>query len=153
MTAAPTLATRAITVEETLPHSAETIWKLLTSSEMIARWLMRNDFTPGLGNSFTMQAQPMGDWDGTVSCTITAFDPPKRLSYTWVGGSSAKGAFAAALDSVVTWTLTPVAGGTSVKMVHDGFVSPQNDMGFEAMSGGWKSVLQRISALATEGPG
>ena len=54
----------------------------------------------------------MGDWDGTVRCTITACDPPRLLSYTWVGGSTTNPQFGTALDSTLTWTLTPVEGGT-----------------------------------------
>ena len=140
---------RAIVVEEVLPHSAETVWRVLTTSELIQRWLMRNDFTPALGAHFTMQARPMGDWDGTVACEITVFDPPRQLAYTWVGGSTANPEYGAALDSTVTWTLTSVDGGTSVKMVHDGFRSPRNDNAFSEMSGGWKTVLARISTIAS----
>jgi uncharacterized protein YndB with AHSA1/START domain len=150
MTAVPKPRTRAIVVEETLPHSPELIWKVLTTRELVARWLMQNTFEPGVGNSFTMQAHPMGDWDGTVSCTIFTYDPPRELSYSWVGGSNRPGAAAPALDSTVTWTLTPVADGTSVRMVHDGFVSPNNDMGYEAMSRGWANVVKRIGELAAE---
>jgi uncharacterized protein YndB with AHSA1/START domain len=142
--------TRAIVIEEVLPHSPEAIWTTLTRSDLIARWLMKNDFSPALGHRFTMQAQPMGDWDGTVRCEITAFDPPRLLTYTWVGGSSANPTHGSALDSTVTWTLTPVAGGTRLRMVHDGFRSPRNDLGYEAMSGGWTNIVQRIGAIAAD---
>jgi uncharacterized protein YndB with AHSA1/START domain len=144
-------AVRAITVEETVPHAADVVWKVLTTPELIERWLMRNDFTSGLGQRFTLQSRPMGDWDGTVKCAITTWDPPRELAYTWVGGSTANGGkHGSALDSVVTWTLTPVPHGTRVRMVHDGFRSPQNDAGYDAMSGGWKTVLPRIAQIAGE---
>jgi uncharacterized protein YndB with AHSA1/START domain len=150
MTALSGNDTRAIVVEEVLPHSPETIWATLTRSDLMARWLMQNDFTPGLGHKFTMQARPMGDWDGTVRCEITAFDPPRLLSYTWVGGSTTSPDYGSVLDSTVTWTLAAVPGGTRLRMVHDGFRSPQNDMGYEAMSSGWKSILPRIGVIAGE---
>ena len=150
MTAIAKDQTRAIVVEETLPHAPETIWTTLTRSDLIARWLMKNDFEPGLGRRFTMQSRPMADWDGTIRCEITAFDPPRLLRYTWVGGSTTSPDVGSALDSVLTWTLTPVEGGTRVRMVHDGFRSPQNDMGYDAMSQGWKSILPRIGAIAAE---
>jgi uncharacterized protein YndB with AHSA1/START domain len=142
--------TRAIVVEEIVPHTPETVWRVLTTPELVNRWMMKNNFTPGLGQKFTMHARPMGDWDGTVACEITAFDPPTLLGYTWVGGSVANASHGSALDSTVTWTLTPVSGGTKVRMVHDGFRSPQNDAGFDAMSGGWNTIVQRISAIASE---
>lgn len=140
--------TRAIIVEDTLPHSPETVWKVLTTSDLISRWLMQNDFSPAPGARFTMRSRPMGDWDGTVHCTVTIFDPPRCLAYTWVGGSSTPGAAAPSLDSTVTWTLEPVANGTRLRMVHAGFRSPENDMGFAAMSQGWGTVIKRIGALA-----
>lgn len=142
-------ATRAITVEEVVPHTAEKVWRALTNRELIAKWLMDNDFTPELGAEFTMRSRPMGDWDGTVRCKITAFEPPKLLAYTWIGGSSTPGATAPKLDSTVTWTLEAVPGGTRVRLVHDGFRSPENDMGFLAMSQGWGTVIQRIAGLVS----
>ena len=149
MTAIPKPRTRAIDLEENVPHAPENIWRVLTSRELIARWLMENTFEASAGKSFTMQARPMGDWNGVVQCTVLTCDPPRELSYTWVGGSSAPNAVAPALDSVVTWTLSPVPGGTSVRMVHDGFVSPHNDMGYEAMSRGWANVVQSIARVAS----
>ena len=143
-------AVRAITVDEIVPHAAEIVWKVLTTPELIQRWLMRNDFTAGLGQRFIMRARPMGEWDGTVSCEVTTWDPPRQLAYTWVGGSVSNKQYGAALDSVVTWTLTPVAGGTRVRMVHDGFTSPRNDAAYTEMSSGWNMVLPRIATIAAE---
>jgi uncharacterized protein YndB with AHSA1/START domain len=34
-------ATQDIVVEEVLPHAPETIWKTLTTGELIGRWLMK----------------------------------------------------------------------------------------------------------------
>ena len=43
MTEAPkNTATQDIVVEEVLPHAPETIWKTLTTGEMIDRWLMKS---------------------------------------------------------------------------------------------------------------
>jgi uncharacterized protein YndB with AHSA1/START domain len=47
------------------------------------------------------------------------------------------------LDSLVTWTLTAVEGGTRLRLVHSGFRSPENDFAFEAMSGGWGRVTPK----------
>lgn len=141
---------RAIVVEEVLPHAPEAIWRVLTVPELLSRWLMNNTFEPKLGHHFTFKARPMGDWDGTVQCEVLEIDPPRRLVYSWVGGSANNAVVGSVLDSVLTFTLTPVAGGTRLKLEHDGFRSPQNDAGYEAMSQGWGSIFQRISALASE---
>ncbi len=51
----------------------------------------------------------------------------------------------------MTWTLTPVEGGTHLKMVHDGFVLPQNQSAYDAMSPGWGKVLDGIARVTAEG--
>ena len=139
--------TRAIVVEDFMPHSPERVWEAITQSAYLDRWLMKNDFKPIVGHRFTFQAQPMGDWNGIVQCEVLECDAPKKLSYSWVGGSRNNAAVGSVLDSVLTITLTPVEGGTQFKLVHDGFRSPQNDAGFAAMSSGWGGIIKRISAL------
>jgi uncharacterized protein YndB with AHSA1/START domain len=143
-------ATRAIVVEDDLPHAPELVWEAITSSAYLDRWLMKNDFQPVVGHRFTFQAQPMGDWNGVVHCEVLECDPPHRLSYSWVGGSVSNSDYGSALDSVLTITLTPTSSGTHMKLVHDGFVSPQNDAGFVAMSSGWGTIIKRIAALIDE---
>lgn len=142
--------TRAIIVEEVLPHAPEVLWKVLTQPDLLARWLMKNDFAPNIGHRFTFQARPMGDWNGVVQCEVLELDPPRRLSYSWVGGSANNASVGSVLDSVLTITLSPVDGGTRFRLVHDGFRSPENDMGYEAMSSGWMGIVQRIEAIARE---
>jgi len=142
--------TRAIVVEDVLPHSPEKVWEALTQRAYLDRWLMQNDFEPVVGHKFTFQAQPMGDWNGVVHCEVLECDPPKKLVYTWVGGSANNAAHGSVLDAVLSLTLTPVDGGTHLRLAHDGFVSPQNDAGFEAMSRGWGSIIKRIAALISE---
>lgn len=141
-------AARAITVEEVVPHAADIVWKVLTTSELMQRWLMPNSFKPGLGARFTIADHPRGDWDGTVSCEITAWDPPHRLAYTWVGGSPNNVGDGAPLDTLVTWTLTPVSEGTRLRMVHDGFRSPLNDVSHAGMTRGWTAILPGIGRIA-----
>jgi uncharacterized protein YndB with AHSA1/START domain len=54
------------------------------------------------------------------------------------------------LDSIVTWTLTPVDGGTQLRLVHRGFRSPGNDFAFGAMGSGWAKVMQAIGRVTAE---
>ena len=150
LSATPAAATRAIVVEEVLPHAPETIWRVLTEPELLARWLMQNTFAPVVGHRFTFQARPMGDWNGIVDCQVLEIDPPHKLVYSWVGGSANNATVGSVLDSVLTITLAPEADGTRFKLIHDGFRSPQNDMGFDQMSQGWGSIVSRIGAIAGE---
>ena len=143
-------ATRAIVIEEHLPHGVEAVWRAITTPELIARWLMQNDFVPQVGHRFKFQARPMGDWNGVVECQVLECEPPRRLVYSWVGGAAGNRA-APVLDSTLTLTLSPVEGGTRLRLVHDGFRSPQNDAGYDAMSEGWSKMALRISQIIAEG--
>ncbi len=142
--------TREIVVEDVIPHAPALVWKTLTSSELIGRWLMPSDFEPVLGRRFTFKTRPMGGWDGVVHCEVLELIPNERLVYSWKGGSDDNPAYGARLDSIVTWTLTAVEGGIRLRLVHSGFRSPGNDFAFNAMSGGWAKVTQRIATLTAE---
>ena len=92
----------------------------------------------------------MGDWDGVVHCEVLELVPQRKLVYSWKGGSGGNTTYGSALDTVVTWTLTPVAGGTHLRMVHAGFRSPENDVAFDAMSPGWTRILHSIPRVIAE---
>jgi uncharacterized protein YndB with AHSA1/START domain len=148
--AAPQSTTRDIVVEDVLPHAPATVWKTLVTAELIARWLMPNDFEPQVGKRFTFRTKPMGDWDGVVHCEVLEVIPHRKLVYTWTGGSNRNTRGGSRLDSMVTWTLTPVEGGTRLRLVHAGFRSPENDAAFDAMSPGWGRVMQGIGQVAAD---
>ncbi|MGH6851953.1 MAG: SRPBCC family protein [Methylocella sp.] len=76
--------------------------------------------------------------------------PNERLAYSWKGGSDSNDKYGSRLETVITWTLAAVEGGTWLRLVHSGFRSPQNDFAFDAMSGGWANVMQSIRRVATE---
>jgi uncharacterized protein YndB with AHSA1/START domain len=140
---------REIVYEEVLPHAREVVWRTLTDSTLIGQWLMPNDFQATVGRQFTFRTKPVGSWDGVVHCEVIEVEPYARLVYSWKGGTDDNATYGSRLDSLVTWTLTPVEGGTRLRLVHSGFRSPQNDFAFEAMNGGWAKVLLRISAVAS----
>jgi uncharacterized protein YndB with AHSA1/START domain len=141
--------TQEIVVDEFFPHAPETLWKLLTTSELIGRWLMApTGFEPVVGKRFTFQTTAGGAWDGVIHCRVLEVTPNERLAYAWQGGHEANVGYGAPLDTVVTWTLSRVEGGTRLRLVHSGFVPPKNDSAFKTMSGGWKKVVHTIGTLA-----
>src|SRR4051794_5052894 len=83
----------AITIEKVLPYGPEKIWRTLTSSEMVARWLMPNDLAAVVGPRFNFRTTPMGDWDGVIDCEVLEADPPRLLCYSWQGGSDTNPAY------------------------------------------------------------
>ena len=142
--------THAITVEKVLPYAADKIWRTLTTSDLLMKWLPPNDFQPSVGHRFNFRTRPIGDWDGVVHCEVLGCDPPRLLRYSWKGGADTNPEFGSKLDSVVTWTLTPVEGGTQVRMVHDGFVFPGNRYAFDTMSPGWGKIVDAIGRVTAE---
>ena len=139
--------THAIEVEKMLPFPPERVWRTLTRSDLLAKWLMPNDFEPVVGYRFTFQTKPMGDWDGIVRCQVLQCDPPLVLRYSWKGGAESNPDYGSRLDSTVTWTLTRVEAGTHVKMVHDGFVFPGNQFAFNVMGQGWGRIFDAIARV------
>jgi len=146
-----TSTTQEIVVDEVLPHAPEAIWKTLTTGDLIGRWLMTpSGFEPVEGNRFTFQTTPAGEWDGTIHCRIVELVTNERLAYTWRGGHEGNAGYGSPLDTVVTWTLSRVAGGTRLRLVHSGFVTPRNDSAYRSMGEGWKKVVHNVGDVAGE---
>lgn len=142
-------ATQDIIVDEVFPHAPEMIWKVLTDGELMARWLMPPEgFVPVVGTHFTYKTKPAGKWDGTIHCKVIEVVPNEKLAYAWKGGDADNVGYGSPLDTVVTFTLARVPGGTRVRLTHSGFVLPKNDTAYRNMSDGWKTVVARLGGMA-----
>ena len=117
-------------------QSPETVWKYLTTSELMEQWLMKNDFVlaPGREFMFKSNPQPSMDFDGNVYCRILDIDPLKKLVYSW---KIRQGEEKLMLDSTVTWFLIPKKGGTELILEHTGFDEWKNELLLQAMNKGW----------------
>jgi uncharacterized protein YndB with AHSA1/START domain len=141
-----------IAVDEVFPHAPETIWKTLTTRELMGRWLRMapSDFEPVVGSRFTYQTTPAGEWDGTIHCEVLDVIPNSRFVYSWKGGHEDNRGYGSKLDTIVTFTLEKAEGGTRLRLVHSGFVLPRNDTAYRGMSSGWSQVVPSIGAIAGE---
>lgn len=141
--------THDIVVDEVLPHAPETIWRSLTTGDLIARWLMApTGFAAVRGNRFTYKTTPAGAWDGTIRCEVLEVVPHERFAYSWKGGDEGNVGYGSKLDTIVTWTLSKVAEGTRVRLVHSGFIRPVNDSAIKNMSEGWKKIVPRLGEMS-----
>ena len=137
--------TESISFEYDLQHSPEKVWRALTDPVLLTEWLLpvvELKLEPGA--AFTFKTQPYPGWDGIVNCRTLEIDAPRKLSYTWVVGDMA-------LDTVVTFTLTPTASGTRLSLVQSGFRADQRHnfggarYGWRMMGGRLEDLLARIS--------
>jgi uncharacterized protein YndB with AHSA1/START domain len=104
---------RDLKTEVFYPHPPQRVWQVLTNRRALAAWLMDNDFEPRVGHKFRFQTQSLPGLEGTIDCEVIELDEPRRLSYTWQDSLMA-------YPSIVTWTLTPVDGGTRLHLEHQG---------------------------------
>lgn len=141
-----------IVLDEVLPHGADLIWKALTDGALMGRWLMPpTGFAAVVGQVFTFQTKPAGAWDGTIRCKVLEVQPNRRLAYEWKGGDAANEGYGSKLDTIVSFTLTPVPEGTRLQLVHSGFVLPRNETARKNMGEGWVTVVGRLGqAVAGE---
>ncbi len=140
-----------IVFDEVFPHAPETIWKVLTTGELIGRWLLPPaGFEPVVGNHFSFQTPPDGEWDGVIRCQVLEIVPNKRLVYSWKSGMQSNAGYVSRLDTLVTWTLSKIDGGTRLHLVHSGFVTPKNDVAYRNISQGWPKVIGKLVDLAGE---
>jgi uncharacterized protein YndB with AHSA1/START domain len=89
--------------------------------------------------------------DHAVSGKLATPKADFRSIPTLKGGADTNPAYGSRLDSTVTWTLTPVAGGTHLRMVHDGFVLRGNQFAYYAMSPGWGKVMDSVARVTAGG--
>jgi len=129
--------TRSAVVERDFPHPPEKLWRALTQPHLMEEWLMKNDFKPDVGHKFQLRQDPHPGWSGVIDCEVVEIDPNKTLSYTWG---------AMGVGTAVTFTLTPTATGTHLRVEQSGFRRDQAQA-FAGAIYGWKNFLGKLDAL------
>jgi uncharacterized protein YndB with AHSA1/START domain len=140
----PDTETRSVIIEREIAHPPEKIWRALTQPHLIAEWLMQNDFKLAVGHRFNLR----GDWGGVLDCEVVSIEPNKSLSYTW---NFAHDDAAFALQSVVTFTLTPTRTGTRLRMEQSGF-NPNQKQAFGGAKAGWQKFLAKLEQVVQRAP-
>jgi uncharacterized protein YndB with AHSA1/START domain len=120
-----------VILEMIYPYPVERVWRALTDSRALAKWLMPNDFEPRLGHKSCFVGEP-GGVGQMIECEVIELERPCRLSYTWRDPSGRP-------PSIVTWTLMPVAEGTCLRLEHR-----ESDT---AVAGDWHGPLAELETL------
>ena len=128
----------AIHTDAFLPHPRERVWRAFSDPELMAAWLMPNDFSPRVGHRFTFRtdAVPGQGFDGVVHCEVLAVEPPRLLRISWAS---------AGLDTTVTWRLEEEGRGTRLFLDHEGFDpgDARQQAVARILGGGWRGHLAR----------
>ena len=129
-------------------QSPTEVWEYLTQAELIALWLMPNNFEPILGHEFQFTTKPIPslDLDGIFPCKVLEIVPQQKLVYSWKGGSG-NGVFT--LDTIVEWTLEQIDKGTKLSLKQYGF-KDSNISIFQAMTGGWNQNVIKMRNILNE---
>jgi uncharacterized protein YndB with AHSA1/START domain len=143
--------TQSIVIDEIFPHPPEAMWKALTNGILLGKWLMvPTGFQPVVGNRFTFQTTPAGEWNGVIHCEVLEVVPFERLAFAWKGGHESNVGYGSRLDTVITFTLSRTPDGVRLRFVHSGFDPAKNAHSFKNMSEGWKQVVQKIASVAAD---
>ncbi|HEU5375189.1 MAG TPA: SRPBCC domain-containing protein [Ktedonobacteraceae bacterium] len=140
----------AIKLDQYLPHTPTRVWQALTNPDLLACWLMPNDFHLKVGHRFTFKGTPIPkvNFSGIVQCEVLDFEVERKLSYSWLDHSGEND-----LRSTVTWRLEPEGQGTHLFLEHDGFdfTHPLHRLSSQIMSPGWTRLMrQLVETLASE---
>lgn len=128
-------------IEQTIRIAAprETVFDLLGSRDQIARWFRASVFEqrPGGRVELVFPAEPD---DYVMLGEVTAYDPPKRIAYTWDFRNAPLEA-----RTEVSFELTTEGDETIVHLKHAGFVDEAQSKGHQA---GWTYWLGRLEKVA-----
>jgi uncharacterized protein YndB with AHSA1/START domain len=128
---------RTVVVERHLAAPAEKIWRALTQPHLIGEWLMQTDFEPVVGHRFSLRKDPTPEISIVIDCEVKAVDLHRTLSYSW-------GAYGT--QTVVTFTLTPAAGGTILRVEQAGFPAGQK-AAIKGANASWPHFLAALDDL------
>ncbi|MCP3033063.1 SRPBCC domain-containing protein [Halobacillus sp. A1] len=116
--------------------SIHKVWEALTDSDILAQWVMENNFKPIVGYKCQFHNEAI---DLVVDSEVLVVDKPHKLSYTWVGGP---------IDTIVTWTLKQEGETTYLHLDHSGF--EQKGQAFNGAKYGWASMVDELKKVLDE---
>jgi uncharacterized protein YndB with AHSA1/START domain len=119
----------AVRFERTYPHAVDRVWTAISDPAQLVRWFPSTvRIEPREGGAVTFSGDP---YAADASGVVLAYDPPRRLSFTW-------------FTDELHFTLEPVADGhcrlTLVNVLADRTTAARN-------AGGWYVCLVELAKL------
>ena len=140
----------------------EKLWQALTDADFTAKyWFgfrLEGDWKKGatLLNFRAPKSLDLGfkkELKDSV-CEVLEFDPPRRLSYTFPGKSSAEVEAKRRSPSRVTFDLTPMGPHVKLRLVHENLMAEDIDKDhtqWRGVNNGWPGVLSSLKSLMETG--
>jgi uncharacterized protein YndB with AHSA1/START domain len=132
-------AIRPIDLEVELPVDPSTAWRAITDPDRVIEWFTSASPVGPVGN---MHRIDFGD-GSVVAGEITELVPGSRFAHRWHWDGAD-----AAETTLVTWTITPSAGGSTIRLVHDGWAEAGLDAAArDDHEGYWAGYLEDLRDL------
>jgi len=135
-------APQTVRLQRRMPGPIDRVWAYLTESELRRKWLASGEMAPQAGSHFelTWRNDELTDPPGhkpegfgkehSMQSTITAFDAPRHLAFTWGDGE-------------VDITLEPQGDQVLLTLVHRGISDHRNLL---MIGAGWHMHLDVLVA-------
>jgi uncharacterized protein YndB with AHSA1/START domain len=142
---ATVIAPQTVRLQRLMPGPAERVWAYLTDSGLRRQWLAAGSMQPAAGTPFTLTwrndeltdppgRKPDGFGDEhSMDSTITDYDAPRRLAFTWGGGE-------------VVFELEPRGDQVLLTVTHAGISDHRNLL---MIGAGWHQHLDTLVARAS----
>lgn len=125
----------AVHLERRLKASPDEVWVAWTDTERLSRWLAPVERgVPGPGATFVLRMTT----EETATCTVTRWEPPRRLELTWDYTGEGPSRFRLEMRAD--------GGGTHLTLDHDQLEAGDDLVGYGA---GWHAHLEFLVAHLT----
>jgi len=133
------LTRTAVHLERRLSAPPVQVWSAWTDPVRLGRWLAPVESgVPGPGQTFVLRMAP----SETATCTVTTWEPPKRLDLIWDYSGEGRSRFRLRLHGLEN-------GGTHVLLDHDRLHSTSNLIEYAA---GWHTHVEGLVAHLAGAP-
>ena len=117
-----------------LDATPEKVWRALTVPQLLAEWLLPEQFSTGDKRSLDGRKAGLSE---KIDCEVLDAEQNRRLSWRWRETANGQN-----LDSVVTFELEDLAPGqTGLRIIHSGLVGATARMPFRAANSNGQAIM------------
>ena len=130
--------------EEWFPHSIDKVWKAITETEHVSKWLAPTNFKAEAGAKYTLHS-PKDECSMVEGVVKEA--TPYTLVYSWVALNHKE------VETEVKWQLIEEKEGTKVSMIHSGIFRYEQQAGeemFTSFTDGWARCFNQIGEVLNQ---